>query len=67
MAEVRFKNGLETRQDLLTQEIDVNRERIRLIQSETTQSIRLIAVFKALGGAGQQPVDLTEEPLRPWG
>lgn len=67
MAGVRFNNGLETRQDLLTQEINVNRERIRLIQSTASQTIRLIAVFKALGGAGQQPVDLKEEPLRPWG
>lgn len=67
MGKVRFQNGLESLQDLLTQEIAVNRERIRLIQSETTRAIRLIAVFKALGGAGQQPVDLEEEPLRPWG
>lgn len=67
MAGVRFNNGLETRQDLLAQEINVNRERIRLIQSTASETIRLIAVFKALGGAGQQPVDLKEEPLRPWG
>jgi NodT family efflux transporter outer membrane factor (OMF) lipoprotein len=67
MEEVRFQNGLETLQDVLTQEIDLNRERIRLIQSETTRGIRLIALFKALGGAGQQPIDLKEEPLRPWG
>lgn len=67
MAEIRLKNGLETRQDLLTQEIDLNRERIRLIQSMTSQTIRLIAVFKALGGAGQLPIDLKEDPLRPWG
>lgn len=67
MAEVRFNNGLETRQNLLTQEIDINHERIRLIQSETSKTIRLIAVFKALGGAGQQAIDLKEDPLRPWG
>lgn len=67
MANIRFNNGLETRQDSHTAEINANQERIRLIQSETTRVIRLIAVFKALGGAGQQPVDLKEEPLRPWG
>lgn len=67
MAEIRFKNGLETRQDLLSQEIDVNRERIKLIQSMTSETIRLIAIFKAMGGAGQQPIDLKEDPLRPWG
>ena len=65
MSEIRFKNGLETRQDLLSRAIDVNRERIRLMQSMTNRTIRLIAVFKALGGAGQQPIDLKEDPLRP--
>jgi len=67
LGKIRFQNGLETLQNVLSKEIDAHRERIRLIQSRSTRSIRLVALFKALGGAGQQPVELKEEPLRPWG
>lgn len=67
MAEIRYQNGLATRQAWLTTQLDLNNERIRLIQSQSALAIQLIAVFKALGGAGQIPIEIKEEPLRPWG
>lgn len=67
MAETRFKEGLGTRQDYLSSLVEANMERLQLLQSETTLATGLIAVFKAIGGAGQAPVELKEDPLRPWG
>lgn len=67
MAEIRLFKGLETRQTYLSSAIEANNAKTQLLESEATHTIRLISVFKALGGAGQIPVDIKEDPLRPWG
>lgn len=67
MAEARYRGGLGTLQDALSAQISANEERARLIESRVLLAQKLIAVYKAIGGGGQSPIRIEEEPLRPWG
>lgn len=68
LADIRFEQGLETRQDSLKHWLGVNEEKARLIEAESAVSTRLIALYKAIGGGdGTLEAPILEDPLRPWG
>ena len=68
LADERVQQGLETRQQALRAWLAVDEQRSRLIEIETSLAIRLIALYKAIGGGdGELEPPVLEEPLRPWG
>ena len=67
LAEQRFQGGLGTRKAQLDADLATQAAKMALLQSRVALSTRLIALYKALGGGGLDPVKLEDEPLRPWG
>ena len=67
LAELRYTEGVSAFLDVLDSERAIYIEEIKLAQCRAQTTIYLIAVFKALGGAGNLPVDQPDEPIRPWG
>ena len=67
LSEVRYHAGLETRQKMLSSRIAAQQEAVRLVEIKANVLIKRIALYKALGGGGGDPVEIKEEPLRPWG
>lgn len=67
LAELRYREGVSNFLDVLDSERAIYSEEIKLAQCRAQTTIYLISVFKALGGAGNLPVDQPEEPIRPWG
>ena len=67
LAEVRYNAGLETRQKMLSSRIAAQQEAVRLVEIKANVLIKRVALYKALGGGGGEPVEIKEEPLRPWG
>ena len=67
LAELRYREGVSNFLDVLDNERAIYIEEIKLAQSRAQTTIYLIAVFKAMGGAGNLPVNEPDEPLRPWG
>ncbi|MEN9680725.1 MAG: hypothetical protein RLZZ627_618 [Pseudomonadota bacterium] len=67
LAELRYREGISNFLDVLDSERAIYTEEIRLAQCRAQTTIYLISVFKALGGAGNFPVDQPDEPIRPWG
>lgn len=67
LAELRYSEGVSNFLDVLDSERAIYSEEIKLAQCRAQTTLYLIAVFKAMGGAGNLPVEQPEEPLRPWG
>lgn len=67
LAEHRFQGGLGTRQAEIDAILETQGAELGLLQSRAALSTRLIALYKALGGGGLAPVEIEEDPLRPWG
>jgi outer membrane protein TolC len=67
LAELRYREGVSTFLDVLDAERVQYLEELELAQSQSQTTLYLIALYKALGGAGQLEVKPAEEPLRPWG
>jgi NodT family efflux transporter outer membrane factor (OMF) lipoprotein len=67
LSEARYEAGLETRQKMLASRIAAQQEAVRLVQIKAEVMIKRVALYKALGGGGREPVEIKEEPLRPWG
>ena len=67
LAEQRFQGGLGTRQAEIDAILETQGAELGLLQSRATLSTRLIGLYKALGGGGLAPVEIEEDPLRPWG
>jgi NodT family efflux transporter outer membrane factor (OMF) lipoprotein len=65
--EQRFGAGLATYLEVLDAERVVYAEELALALSEAQTTTNLIALYKALGGAGQLEVKPVDEPIRPWG
>ncbi len=66
-AERRYRAGLATFLEVLDAQRAVYAEELALAQSQAQTTANLIALHKALGGAGQLEVKPVEESLRPWG
>lgn len=66
-AELRYRAGLATFLEVLDAQRAVYAEELALAQSRAQTAANLIALYKALGGAGQLEVRPVEEPIRPWG
>jgi outer membrane protein TolC len=66
-AALRYREGLATYLEVLDAERAVLAEELALAQSQAQTTTNLIALYKALGGAGQLEVKPVEEPIRPWG
>lgn len=67
LAELRYREGVSNFLDVLDSERAIYSEEIKLEQCRAQTTIYLIAVFKAMGGAGNLPVTQPDEPIRPWG
>lgn len=67
LAELRYREGVATFLDVLDAERALYREELELADSRARTAIFLIALYKALGGAGQLEIQTVEEPIRPWG
>ena len=67
LADLRYREGISTFLDVLEAQRMVYLEELNLAQSQALTTIYQIALFKALGGAGQLEVQPVEEPIRPWG
>ncbi|MEY2697962.1 MAG: hypothetical protein RL333_2100 [Pseudomonadota bacterium] len=67
LAELRYREGVSNFLDVLDSERAIYTEEIKLAQCRAQTTMYLIAVFKAMGGAGNLPVTKPEEPIRPWG
>ena len=67
LAELRYREGIATFLDVLDAERVLYREELELAESRARTATFLIALYKALGGAGQFEVPPVEEPIRPWG
>jgi NodT family efflux transporter outer membrane factor (OMF) lipoprotein len=67
LAELRYREGIATFLDVLDAERVLYREELELAESRARTATFLIALYKALGGAGQLEVPPVEEPIRPWG
>lgn len=67
LAELRYREGVSNFLDVLDSERAIYTEEIKLAQCRAQTTMYLIAVFKAMGGAGNLPVTQPEEPIRPWG
>ena len=67
LADLRYREGISTFLDVLEAQRMLYLEELNLAQSQALTTIYQIALFKALGGAGQLEVQPVEEPIRPWG
>jgi len=67
LADLRYREGISTFLDVLDAERILYLEELNLAQSQSQTTLYLIALYKALGGAGQLEVKPVDEPLRPWG
>ena len=67
LADLRYREGISTFLDVLDAERILYLEELNLAQSQAQTTIYLIALYKALGGAGQLEVKPVDEPPRPWG
>lgn len=67
LAELRYREGVSNFLDVLDSERATYSEEIKLAQCRAQTTIYLIAVLKAMGGAGNLPVSQPDEPIRPWG
>lgn len=66
-AELRYREGLSTYLEVLDAQRAVLAEELALAQSQAQATTDLIALYKALGGAGRLEVPTVDERLRPWG
>ena len=67
LADLRYREGVATFLDVLDAERALYLEQLELAQAQAQTTQNLIALYKALGGAGQLEVKPVEEPIRPWG
>ena len=67
LADLRYREGISTFLDVLEAQRMLYLEELNLAQSQALTTIYQIALFKALGGAGQLEVQPVDEPIRPWG
>ena len=67
LAELRYREGVATFLDVLDAERALYREELELADSRARTATFLIALYKALGGAGQMEVKPVEDSLQPWG
>jgi len=67
LADLRYREGISTFLDVLDAQRVLYLEELNLAQSQAQTTLYLIALYKALGGAGQLEVKPVDEPLRPWG
>ena len=67
LAEERYAAGLGNLLDVLDAQRQLDSQQMQLIQARASSSTWLIALYKAMGGAGQIEVEQPETPLRPWG
>ena len=63
----RYGVGLATYLEVLDADRAVYAEELALAQCQAQATTNLIALYKALGGAGQLDVKPVDEPIRPWG
>jgi len=67
LADLRYREGISTFLDVLDAERILYLEELSLAQSQAQTTLYLIALYKALGGAGHLEVKPVDEPIRPWG
>jgi NodT family efflux transporter outer membrane factor (OMF) lipoprotein len=67
LAELRYREGISTFLDVLDAQRVIYLEELNLAQSQAQTTLHLIALYKALGGAGQLEIKPIDEPIRPWG
>lgn len=67
LADLRYREGIATFLDVLDAQRILLREELELAQSNARKTTYLIALYKALGGAGQLEVKPVDDPIRPWG
>jgi NodT family efflux transporter outer membrane factor (OMF) lipoprotein len=67
LADLRYREGISTFLDVLDAQRVIYLEELNLAQSQAQTTLYLIALYKALGGAGQLEVKPADEPIRPWG
>ncbi|MEY2699913.1 MAG: hypothetical protein RIQ52_668, partial [Pseudomonadota bacterium] len=67
LAEERYAAGLGNLLDVLDAQRQLDSQQMQLTQARASSSTWLIALYKAMGGAGQIEVEQPETPLRPWG
>lgn len=67
LADLRYQEGISTFLDVLEAQRALYLQELELAESKAQTTQYLIALYKALGGAGQLDVKPPDEPLRPWG
>ena len=67
LSEMRERAGLSTQIEVEQARQALLMEESRLEDSNAQSAIDLIALYKALGGAGTLPIETLEDPIRPWG
>ena len=67
LADLRYREGVATFLDVLDAERALYQQELELAQSQAQTTINLVALYKALGGAGQLEVKPVDDPIRPWG
>ena len=67
VAQAAYRFGERGILDVLDAQRVLYLEELNLAQSQAQTTLYLIALYKALGGAGQLEVKPVDEPLRPWG
>ena len=67
LAELRYREGVSDFLDVLEAERALYVQELQLAQARAQTAFFLIALYKALGGAGQLDVEPVDDPLRPWG
>ncbi|BBL77090.1 efflux transporter outer membrane subunit [Methylomagnum ishizawai] len=65
--DARYRAGLATYLEVLDAQRASLSEESALADSQARTTAYLIALYKALGGAGQGEAEPAEEPIRPWG
>lgn len=66
-ADLRYREGLATFLEVLDAQRAVYAEQLAQAQSQAQTTTNLIALYKALGGAGQLEVKPVDDPIRPLG
>lgn len=67
LADLRYQEGVSAFLDVLDAQRILYVEEVELAETRARTTLYLIALYKALGGDGQIPLPVMEEPLRPWG
>lgn len=67
LADLRYREGISTFLDVLDAQRILYLEELELAQSRARTTTYLIALYKAMGGAGQLEVKPVDDPIRPWG